>query len=339
MRTITVFSFFVSIWYLFFIVPPLSGESTIPAPPGAAKTFPYAFSVKAVAGLLYGQGEEIVYKYEDNDIYYSQLLWDLKPLFYAGSSLSFSLWNPRESPGFFSEFLLRFGVPRHTGDMEDRDWMSNYNEDLTNFSSHDNYTEGALLMDFSAGLSFPLAIGPLFKLFLGFSYMRFKWIARDGYYQYAESTGGKYEPWDASIEKTPVYGPAIAYSQEWAIFTLGASLFVPLLPFFSLDFSFQFGPAAFCYAQDDHFERKRQFIDYVYRGLMFEGRGELVFSFNQRVSLSPYCGYRLIMGGRGESYIRQSGTGGDGIFDRSAYDTAGAGYAALDTGLILKVRF
>jgi outer membrane protease len=332
MRTITVFSFFVSILYVFFIVPSLPAES---------KTFPYAFSVKAAAGLLYGQGEEIVYKYEDNDAYLSQLLWDLKPLIYAGSSLSFSPRDPWKNPGFFSDFLVKFGVSHRTGSVEDRDWMSDYNEDLTHFSSHDNYTEGALLMDLSTGLSFPLTIGPLFKMFLGFSYMRFKWTARDGYYQYAKAVGNTYEPWDESIEKKMVYGPAITYSQDWLIFSMGSSLHIPLLSFFSLEFSFQFGPAVFCYAVDDHLEagNKEQFVDYVFRGLMFEGRGELVFSFNQRVSLSPYCGYRLIKEGRGESYVRQSGAGVSGIFDKSALDTAGAGYAALDTGLILTVRF
>jgi outer membrane protease len=322
--------------YIFLIVP------SLPAEPEAPRQFPYTFSINAFTGLLYGQGEEIVYKYENSDVYYSQLLWDLKPLFYFGSSLLFSQRDPRENLGLFGGLLVRFGVSRQTGGVEDRDWLSSINNDLTHFSSHDNYTEGALLIDFSTGLSFPLEIGPLFKMFIGLSLMRFKWTARDGYYQYAERIStGIYEPWDNSIEKSPVYGPAIAYSQEWLIFTLGSSLHIPLFDFFTLGVCFQLGPAVLCKAQDDHLEsgNKKEFLDYISRGFMLEPRGELIFSPHQRVSLSLYCGYRLIKEGRGESYLRQSGTGGDGMFSKAAFDSAGSGYAALDTGLVLKMQF
>jgi outer membrane protease len=335
MRTITVFSFFVIILYVFLVVPALPAETN------ASPSFPYTFSVGASTGFLYGEGEEIVYKSEDNDAYLSHLLWDLKPLFYYGSSLLFAQRDPWEGFGFFSELLLKFGLPRKTGGMEDRDWLSETTSDLTHFSSHDNYTDGAFILDFSAGLSFPLNIGPLLKIFTGLSFMNFKWTARDGYYQYAKSSAGTYEVWDESIEKKPVYGPAITYCQEWLIFIMGSSLYIPFFTYFSLGFSFQLGAVIFCNAQDDHLEagNKKQYNDYVFRGVMIEPRGELVFSPHSRVSLSLYCGYRRIKGGRGESYARQSGTGGDGFFDKTPFDSAGAAYAALDTGLALKVQF
>jgi outer membrane protease len=328
--------FFVSILYVFLAAAPLVAETEAPVP----RQFPYTFSVGASTGFLYGQGEEIVYKYENSDVYLSQLLWDLKPLFYVGSALSFSRRDPGEKLGFFGELLVKFGIPRQTGSMEDRDWMSIVNNnDLTHFSSHDNYTKGVLLIDFSTGISLPLPFktGPFLKSFIGLSYMRFKWTAQDGYYQYAERTGtGIYEPWDESIEKTMVYGPAIAYSQEWLIFTLlGYSLDIPLFDFFTLSFSFQMGPVIFCKARDDHLIKGVQYNDYVSGGIMLEPRGEVVFSPHQRVLLSLYCGYRRIRGSRGESLeIWQSGAEA-----RSEFDSAGAGYAALDTGLSLKVQF
>jgi outer membrane protease len=340
MKTITGFMFFVSIWYMFFIVPSLSAETETEVP---RKVFPYTFSVSSLAGLIIGQGEEIVYKYETGDVYLSELLWELKPLFYAGSLLSFSQANPWEKFGFFGDLSLKFGVSRYTGTVEDRDWASGENDNLTNFSSHDSYTDGALLLDVSTGLSFPMPIGPLFKMFIGCSFMRFKWTAHDGYYQYAkELSQGVYEEWDESIEKKAVYGPVMAYSQQWVSFTLGSSLHIPLSAFFTLGFSFQMGPMVFCVAQDDHLlsGKQKQFVDFVYRGILLEGRGELVFSFRERLALSLYCGYRRIQGGRGESYSRSSGSGGDGTFIRErSFDSAGAGYTALDTGLALKVRF
>jgi outer membrane protease len=58
-----------------------------------AKT-PYRISLAATIGALIGQAEEIVYKYAGKDDKMSQLLWDLKPMIYAGSALFLSRSDP-----------------------------------------------------------------------------------------------------------------------------------------------------------------------------------------------------------------------------------------------------
>lgn len=322
MKTIYGFTFLVILFYIFLCPPTLQAES-----PDSDKTFPYTFSVAASGGFLYGQSEEIVYKAPNSDAYLSQLLWDMKPLWYAGASLNFSQINPMEKLGFFMDLSLKFGIPSKTGTMEDRDWTAD-DEHLTNFSSHDNYTRGAFILDFSAGLSVPIVSKLLINLYLGFSYMNFSWDSHDGYIEY--ETGN----W----EKIPFYGPAISYSQQWRIFLLGIQLNIPFKPFaIALSFQGSAGPFIYCADQDEHFSRNLQFRDYSSGGVLLEPKGAFTFSLHPKADLSLHIGGRYISGVRGITKERKTGLSSDGTFVKSG--EAGAGYAMLDTGLSVKVRF
>ena len=84
----------------------------------------YVFTYSASLGVLYGQGEEIVYKTSGEDRYLSELLWDLKPLFYHQSALDFGKTRPLRGPGFWGSLSLRLGIPAGSGNMEDRDWLN-----------------------------------------------------------------------------------------------------------------------------------------------------------------------------------------------------------------------
>ncbi|MDR1956502.1 MAG: omptin family outer membrane protease [Treponema sp.] len=321
----------VSISYLFFGFPPLHGEASR----SWGKQFPYTLSVAALEGFLYGQGEEIVYKDADTDTYYSQLLWDMKPLWYAGASLDFSRSNPLEGLGFFSTLTLKFGIPTQTGTMEDRDWLAD-NGALTNFSSHANYTQGALLLNLSRGISVPLAARVVLKLYWSLSYMAFSWASQDGFLQYAEKkSDGTYEPWDESLPKTPIYGPAIAYSQRWLIIAPGLAVQVPLSPGFIVAASFQISPFIWCCDQDDHFSRSIQFIDQTAGGIFLEPQVAVTVVPLPNLNLSLYGAYRYISGSRGDTEAKNTTTGK--LFFRST-GMAGTGYAALDLGLALKIR-
>ncbi|MDR2483816.1 MAG: omptin family outer membrane protease [Treponema sp.] len=319
MKTISGFTFLVILLYIFLCSPNLPAESP--------DSGPYTFSVAASGGFLYGQSEEIVYKAPNSDACLSQLLWDMKPLWYAGTSFNFSQINPMEKLGFFMDLSLKFGIPSKTGTMEDRDWTA-ADGHLTNFSSHDNYTRGAFILDFSAGLSVPIVSKALINLYLGFSYMNFSWDAHDGYIEYEKDN------W----EKIPFYGPAISYSQEWRIFLLGIGLNIPFKPF-SIELSFQgsAGPFIYCADQDEHFSRNLQFRDYLSGGVLLEPRGGFAFSLHPKAELSLHIGWRYISGARGITKERETGLSAGGTFVKSG--EAGAGYSMLDTGLSVKVRF
>ena len=62
------------------IITPIYAESKIKS---------YAFSISPIIGGLYGVSEEIVYKDPNSKRLESELLWDLKPLFYAGLAADF----------------------------------------------------------------------------------------------------------------------------------------------------------------------------------------------------------------------------------------------------------
>jgi outer membrane protease len=299
--------------------------------------FPYALSMTSAAGFLYGYGEEIVYKYPGKDTYMSQLLWNLKPLFYAGGGLDFSRINPMERWGFFTGFSLKFGFPGNTGIMEDRDW--NAPEDaLSNYSQSDNYTDGALLFDYLLGLSFPLKSFALLKIYGGISWMSFHWTGRDGYIQYAPVSNNVYLPLDDSAAQEPLYGASITYSQDWLLIYPGAALCIPLPRRFRAALSFQISPLIFCVARDDHLLRNIEFRDYLFGGLYLEPRGDVSFSFTTRFELSLHVSYRFIKGAKGDSYARDTGAGKAGDFYQLSED-AGAAWYALDSGLSLKIRF
>jgi outer membrane protease len=301
---------------------------------GTSAGFPYGLTLAASTGFLYGYGEEIVYKYAGKETYLSQLLWNMKPLFYYGAALDFSRIRPLEKPGFFGSLSLKFGFPSKTGGMEDRDWMT-MNDELTNYSLSDNYTNGAFLLDLFLGASLPLGDFALIKLQWSFSLMSFQWAGRDGYYQYSSS---KNVPLDDSVGITPYYGVLILYAQNWLITSPGLAVQLPLSRHFRAELLFQISPFIFCNARDDHILRNLEFLDYVSGGLYLEPGGKFAFSFRERFELSLYGSYRYIRGGHGESYERSTGTGtGLGQYLKSEQD-AGAAWYAFDSGLTFKVR-
>jgi outer membrane protease len=333
MKNIERIIIFIGIGCFVFTAPPARAETAAPELP----RFPYAFSAVFSTGLIYGQAEEIVYKYPGNEVFLSQLIWNMKPLFYAASSLEFSRTDPGERIGFFSRLTLKTGIPGTTGSVEDRDWMALDNDNLTHFSYHNNYTQGSLFLDFSAGISFPFRSGALLNVYGTLVYMSFSWAARDGYLQYSSETAESvYQPWSESIPKQDTFGAVILYSQQWTILTPGISLYLPFFSFLGAEFSLQLSPAVFCTAEDDHLMRSIQFTDNISEGIYFEPRGKLVFFPYKKFELSLYVSCRILKG-RGRTYFRSANHTESS--ELSNYDDAGAAYSALDAGLSFKIRF
>jgi outer membrane protease len=287
---------------------------------GAEAKSDYVFSASASTGFLYGQPEEIVYK-PDRDTYLSELLWDVKPLFYWGLAVNFAQENPLENFGFFTNLSIKFGIPAATGSIEDRDWLSDH---LTNFSKHDNFTQNALLFDFSAGISMPIVSRFALKFYASISFMDFSWKGMDGYRTYES------EKW----EKKYFSGEVISYKQQWAIFGLGISCYFPFATYFAFNASFAASPLVYCAAHDTHFYRSIDFYDYVSGGFFLEPQGEFVFSPLKKLSLSLSFSYRLMKGAKGTSYWRNSTSS---TLYQEGY--AGAAYSAMDAGFSIKVKF
>jgi outer membrane protease len=287
---------------------------------------------------MYGEGEEIVYGAPSGAPYLSQLRWDIKPLMYFGAGLSLVVKNPALPVGFFTGLLVKAGIPGFTGSMEDRDWLDDDQQYLTNFSTHTNYTAGAFFLDYDLGLSIPIRLTETrtmdLKIFGRLSWMDLEWTSYNGYLQYGAHSNDSpdYGPWDASLPKTFSYGPAVGYNQVWILAAPGIGADIPVGDLFRIGVSVTITPFIWAYAHDSHFKRNMQFKEYPSGGLMLEPWGELVFSPNERLAIALYVSYRYIADAQGNSYYRNN-TG-----DFIPGGIAGAGYHALDAGLSLKVR-
>jgi outer membrane protease len=215
--------------------------------------------------------------------------------------------------------------------MEDRDWYdppvsTSYDDpSLTNFSSHDAYIQRALLLDFSGGISIPIAQAVALKALVAFSYMSFSWIGRDGYREYRREGG----------EKIAMPGKHITYDQHWKILSLGLGLFWPFHRALGLDFRFFCSPLIFADDADTHLNTKTQFNDDMLWGLYLEPVLDFSFAPNRYFSLVLHGSWRYITGTRGD--ISETTVGASSsIPPKISKGQAGAAYSAFDVGLSLK---
>jgi outer membrane protease len=288
------------------------------------KILPYRIFFAAGTGVLLGQVKEFVYRDSGGDDYLSTLLWDLKPMVYLGSALSFSRTDPLAGLGVEANLSVKFGLPLLSGSIEDRDWMNNPDE-LTHYSKHDAYLQGGaafpLLLDFSGGITIPIASRFAIKALSSFSFMRFSWEARDGYTKYPPDS-----------PPTAFSGTGITYDQHWFIFSPGFGVFWPFHRSLSMGFSLFISPLIYVKALDTHVRTNVQYFDKMRWGLYVEPSLELTFSPNSYLSLVLHGNWRSI-GGRGDTTAINKET--DNLTKFA--NTAGARYSAFDLGLFLKV--
>jgi outer membrane protease len=275
-------------------------------------------------GLLAGEGEEIVYRYDDSDDKLSQLLWPFKPLFYAGVDLHYNWQIPASRWNIFVDGIFKFGFPGETGQMEDRDWAdARYADFLTHYSIHDNKTENAMLIDANIGASFTIFEKYMIKTFITYSYMNFSWTASRGSFLYPDSDGGH--------GYMVVSSDVGTYKQAWNIISPGVSFYGEFNQYFDIELSFKLSPFIWLSAKDEHLVRKLVITDDVYGGFFIEPG--LLFSFkpNNFITLSFSFLYRNISGTRGDGEYKQQGQP-----TLTVENLRGAGYSAFDIGIMTK---
>ena len=299
----------------------------------------YSFSFTPSMGILYGQGEEIVFKYPKGDQYLSQLLWDIKPLIYFGMEFNLLPGGTFPGNGFIAAGAIKFGLPIRTGAMENRDWQYPDNENLTNYSWHEAYSQGSVLVDIFAGYSWALNDSLALDFFGLFSLMHFSWMSENGYYQYLEAENGIYIPgqiWHEGLPKISTFGPGIRYIQNWIIFSPGITLRGRIDQHITTGIGINYSPLVFCIARDDHLLRDIIFWDSLFLGHYVDANGALNIITNRGMEFSLTLSYRLITGLRGPSFQARTGTNQSGRPIRSTSD-AGAGFSALDMSLAMKI--
>jgi len=283
----------------------------------------FGFSVAPTFGMLYGQAEEIVYKNSQSEKYESQLLWDMKPLFYVGLAADFAPLNIFAKHGFVGNLSFKMGIPQKTGIMEDTDWEDPNSGDFTGKSLSDNFSEKIILAELSLGYSFPLLNFMSLGIDLDFSYMHFSWSGRNGSGQYLRN--GIWIIVDFTNEEV------INYTQNWLILSPGVFLKLRLGRLFSLGGNFYYSPLIYSANRDDHlYKTHNVFQDTLYYdGQYMRGGGGITFSPMNNFDLTLSLSYISITGSRGDTLINYYNKY-DGI--------AGGGYSFFDAALSARWR-
>jgi outer membrane protease len=327
-RNITVLQFLVTIVFLFSAINPAycNDNNRI-----------YSFTITPLFGFVYGQSHEFVYPTNTMGEFLSELLWDMKPVFYGGLKLDFGRTDIMSRLGFFSSVSFKIGFPGDSGLIENRDWMSVQNADLTHFSSHTNRTNEFFWLDVAVGLSVPVQSFFYLKPFISGSWMYFSFSGRDGYGTYAREKAigsNTFFP----IEQNPIHYSfegmeVIRYRQDWFLAGIGLSLGKEVLSRFSFDISCQISPFTYCVAEDQHLTRQITFYDFTGWGFFVEPKSRFSFKWNQFLFSLEYA-YRYIGKTRGKTYI---GIGDHNVVFEST-NASGAGLAVFYFQLLFGVK-
>jgi outer membrane protease len=286
-------------------------------------------------GILIGTSREIVLL---GTYIESQLDWAMQPLVFTGSELRVS--TPE---GLRASIEVRSGVPGRTGRITDKDFL-NYDGEVTHYSEHDCFTEGALLLDAQFGWQFTLSDRFAVEPFAGFSLMRFKWTARDGYLQYPpESYPGPYTPWNP--QTTPVidvYGTGIVYQQNWFIPMAGVRATLRFDDRLEAALALGFSPFLWMNDLDNHELRLLDFVGTMSGGFLLDPSLEVSWRLGQRARLSLDLSYRIIWGLVGDMLMIGAGAEGSpgpsGLLPGEShlyYDAASTSFDALGFALSL----
>ena len=324
MRIIAVFVFLVIIFF-----------------PAYGQDKNYGLSAGTQFGFIFGQSLELVYPVSGGTKgnYLSELKWDLKPVFYSGFWVDFAKVDLMSSPGFFASFSFKAGIPSASGIMEDRDWLSVENDALTNYSRHDNKTQGFFAADLSLGASIPVKPHFYIKPFLCGSWMHFSFSATNGYAIYArEKTPGSetFYRIDDNPDTETFSGEIMTYRQDWLFFAAGLQAGTKILSPFSFDISFKISPLIFCFATDQHKHESKKFTykDFTYFGLYLEPSAGVSFIY-KRTEISLNFTYRYAGKSKGKGYYKESG---DSDYSLSP-NAAGAGLSIFDVRFLFVAHF
>jgi outer membrane protease len=283
-------------------------------------------------GLLNGAGEEIVYRDKSSDTKLSQLLWEMKPLFYFGAGMHYHWLKPEKNWGVFAGALYKFSfIPAKTGVMEDRDWMAEYYPDfLTHYSVHDNRTEETQRVDANIGLSFRIAKKYLLKAYVAYEFMHFSWTARGGSLLYPDwDINGDGKPDGDHDYLKPI--DVITYKQDWHMVSPGIAFYGEFNRYFDLELSLKLSPFIWLSTKDNHLLRNLVITDNLDGGFFVEP--SLIFSLKANNSIiSISVEYKNISGTRGDAKYNDNGT------STTYKNMGGAGYSAFDVGITAKTR-
>ena len=295
----------------------------------AQETTPYGHNLSfgVSTGILYGRGEEIIWR--ENEQYLSQLVYDVKPLLYAGLGAAYRWRGAGKEWGLFAEIEGQFGFPAASGIMEDRDWEDETDaRRLTKYSVHDNKTSRAILADLNLGFSFFLTPRFTLKPYLSYGFMFFSWEATGGYFLY--------DPQYLNSGSNPLPRPrnetVLTYEQIWHILSPAVSVGYAMNRFFYVEAGIKASPFLLCFSTDQHILRNLTVTTMLLGGVFFEVAPRISFKPHKSFELSLSVSFRTIFRTQGDAEY-------DGLPDIEylrVQNAGGAGYTMFDIGLFAR---
>jgi len=298
------------------------------------------FSIGVNFGSLNGQVQEIVYRNSRTDNKLSELLWNFDSLSYIGADIRYSWLKPENKLGIFANGLFKMGVSDGAAKMEDKDWLvDSYPYWLTNYSVHNSRVNSLNMIDLNLGMSILIFQKFLFKPYFSYHYMHFEWSASGGSILYPtvsfdENTGDYYAD---HFFLGPIM--VITYEQTWHIVSPAISFYGEFNRFFDIEIAFEVTPFIWCNSKDDHLQREYGGLvinDYLVEGVFIEP--SILFSYKptDNFVLSLSFVYREIEKTRGDSKYKYKEAGHPVDPEKNI---GGAGYYAVDIGIISKFKF
>ena len=269
-------------------------------------------------GFLYGELGEYVYNQSQK---LSELVWDLKPLYYAGGAMDVH---------FFGRFFICSGywsgVNKRAGEIEDTDWDPS--GAISRVSVHDCLLIQARFFDLNAGYSIALESGHKIdhKIFflLGYKYQQIIVEAQNGYVE---------SPSDIRIN---VAGVFIQYEQVYKIPYIGIDWRTVFMQRLKIDVFCMYSPFVLCSATDYHVSSKMEYHD-SFKGGTYISAGLLIgWIMNSAYSISISSTYSTVLEFKGDTYSVDVTTGSASDVYKNG---AGANFEALEMKLGFSILF
>jgi len=296
------------------------------------------FSIGLDLGLLNGHAQEVVYWNSTSANKVSELLWNFKSLPYIGLDIKYSWLKPENRWGLFANGSFKYGFPGGNDVMEDRDWtVKEYPNWLTNYSVHDNNTDSAILVDLNLGMSLLFYQKFLLRSYISYHFMHFSWTASGGSILY---------PMEYDKDGNPVDGHGYisrpinicSYEQTWHIISPAMSFYGEFNRYFDIEIAFEMSLLVWCLSIDEHPMRELggfTVTDSLKNGTFIEP--SFIFSYKptDHFAVSLSFAYREIKDSRGDTKQKYKDIPTANIYK----NISGAGYSAVDFGIISKYKF
>lgn len=161
----------------------------------------FHFETSAGFGVRFGVlTENFYFELSETDLYrVSWLKWETMPLCFGTLNVTASYDFSRNHSISFEPFFS-IGIPSITGCMEDFDALL-YDDRITDFSHHDNYTDLFLDTGFYADYTFLAGFG----IGIGFEFQNVKFRAQNGYAQHNTTGNHTAGYWSPDMPHTDEY--------------------------------------------------------------------------------------------------------------------------------------